>query len=477
MGIRKTLWLAAALVSAAAPGARAQAPAPDSSAAVVDTAAAVPAAGVPGGGAAVEGARADSARGEGGRVESAPADSASVPARPGHIMLAAPGLAAEDAGTDLQAAVNKAKPGSLIRLGAGTYDLAPRPYLEPICGNCQAETTAVNATVGLLVKGENLRIVGPRDGKAVIRTHAGYGIVFDDCHNCGLSEVTVTGGERDTSAAATDAAVMVKNGAVAITDCDIRDNVGDTLTVARTVVGIIGVAGRENSVVTVRGCRILRNSWDGIALYRDSQGVIEANVIDGVDLARGARVGGGRGVGIGCTWNSFASIRGNLVRRYWKGIGVFVDAQVTAQENLVEHVATWGVTLWDAGKGRPSGIFERNVIYDTGACGASIVRATDLPPPPGRFVQNVIVHTGQDPRYDSGEPYCFQLPIARHAVPGDYAVAGNVLFENRIAGGAGAEGDLDRATFENRMRPLWDKLGSWPAVRESDFWKAYGPAN
>ena len=36
---------------------------------------------------------------------------------------------------------------------------------------------------------------------------------------------------------------------------------------------------------------------------------IEDNVIDGVDKAGGRVAGGGRGVGIGLTWNATASIR------------------------------------------------------------------------------------------------------------------------------------------------------------------------
>ena len=30
-------------------------------------------------------------------------------------------------------------------------------------------------------------------------------------------------------------------------------------------------------------------------------------------------------------------------------------AQITVEENVVEHIATWGMTLWDAGQGHPSG--------------------------------------------------------------------------------------------------------------------------
>ena len=197
--------------------------------------------------------------------------------------------------------------------------------------------------------------------------------------------------------------------------------------------------------------------------------MIESNVIDGVDLARGKQIGGGRGVGIGVTWNATATIRGNLIRRYWKGVGGFVDAQITVEENVVEHMAAWGFSLWDAGYGRPAGFFLRNVVYDTGACGASVIRGHEGPPFPGRFVQNVMVMTGQDPRYDEGEPYCHQEPIARHAVPSDFTIAGNLLHRNRIRDDQPAPGDVDTKAFRHRLQTVWDRLNAWPPIRESDF--------
>jgi hypothetical protein len=391
------------------------------------------------------------------------------PARAAELLVAPPEAEVPGALADLESALEEATPNTTIRLFPGTYDLSPKRYVEPTCGNCEAESTRVEATVGLRVSGRGIRILGDSGGGSVVRTHAGYGILFEDCEDCALVAVTVTGGERDPSANATDAAVVAKSSSVSILDCVIRDNIGDSTVVAKTVVGIIGVAGREGSVLTIRGNRILRNSWDGIALYRDAQATIEANIIDGVDLARGEQVGGGRGVGIGVTWNARATIRGNLVRRYWKGIGGFVDAQITVEENIIEHMATWGLTLWDAGRGRPAGFFLRNVVYDTGACGASVIRGSNAPPFPGRFVQNVMVQTGQDPRYDSGEPYCFQEPIAEHAVPESFAIAGNILHRNRVPDDQPAPGDVDDRAFRYRVQTVWKRLIPWPPIRESDF--------
>lgn len=389
------------------------------------------------------------------------------------VRVSPKGSGGSSSSPDLASAVTGAAPGTVVRLERGTYDLAPAPYVESTCGNCEAESTLVLASVGLRVSGVGIRIQGPESGEAVIRTHAGYGILFEDCTDCVLSGITLTGGVRDTSINATDAAVVVKRSRVTVENCRIQENIGDSTVVGVTVVGIMGIAGREGSLLTARRNRITRNSWDGIALYRGASAIIEGNLIDGVDLARGSHVDGGRGVGIGATWDAVAKIRGNLVRRYWKGIGVFVDAQVVVEDNVVEHMATWGLTLWDAGRGRPSGSFSDNVVYDTGACGVSVVRERGEPPFPGRFVGNVLVQTGQDPRYDSGEPYCFQEPIARHAVPEAFVIEQNLLYANRTAADRPASGDVEERIFRERLVAVRAHHEKWPVLRESDFWKGF----
>jgi len=385
------------------------------------------------------------------------------------VTVAPPGSNVPDAVTDLDALFATLPEGSVVQFTPGRYELLPKPYLEDLCGNCPEESTQVVATVGLRITGRGIWLLGPIDGEAVIVTNAGYGLLFDDCRSCNMEGLTVTGGVRDSSANATDAGVVVKRSSVSITNCVIRDNIGDPAMVAKTVVGIMGIAGREGSVMTIRNNSIIRNSWDGIGLYRHAQATIEGNLIDGIDLARGRELGGGRGVGIGCTWNAFARITGNLIRHYWKGIGIFVDAQATVEENVVEHVATWGISLWDAGSGRPTGNIRRNVIYDTGACGVSVVRTSPDSPPPGQFVQNILVRTGQDPRYDSGEPYCFQTALARHAVPDNFPVSANIHYLNRETRGDPGKEDVGRDDFRTRVKVVLEKLERWPRFAESDF--------
>jgi hypothetical protein len=355
----------------------------------------------------------------------------------------------------------------VLQLAPGHYVLEPAAYVDPACGNCEDPSETVPTTLGLRVSGTGVVLRGSHADSVVIHTGAGYGVLFEDCAGCALSGVTVTGGARSPDGRATDAGIVVRRSDVVLERCAVRDNVGDSATVAATVVGIAGIAGREGSDLTVRGCSILRNSWDGIALYRGARATITDNVIDGVDAASGARVGGGRGVGIGMTWDARATVERNLVRRYWKGIGVFVDADATLRENVVEDVLTWGIALWGPGDAAPSARIERNAVHGTGACGVFL----DLPAgrgTPGSLVDNLVLRTGRNPRYDPGEPYCWQRPIARHRVPPGFVESGNLLHDNRQPPEAGSapppEQELARDAFLESARGLVARLARIPAL-------------
>jgi hypothetical protein len=394
------------------------------------------------------------------------------------ILSAAPpgGGSAEDPGRDLAGLVARAGPGETIRLEAGHYELEPRDYVDPRCGNCEEPETPVAATLGLRVSGRELRLVGAGAGETVIHTRSGYGILFEDCEGCALEGVTVTDGARDPDGRATDAAVVVRRSRVLVRGCRIEENIGDPETVREVIVGVAGIVGREGAEIEVRESEILGNSWDGIALYRGAGALIENNRIDGVDAARGETVGGGRGVGVGITWDARAEVRGNLVARYWKGIGIFVDGRATVEENVVEDVLTWGISLWDAGEGKPSGVIRDNAVYRTGACGVAVIRESAGVPEPGELVGNALVRTGQDPKYDSGEPYCYQTAVARHAVPEGFTIRNNLYFENREPGDEPGGRDLpDREAFVREARDLLERLAERPALGESAFLQRFAP--
>lgn len=358
-----------------------------------------------------------------------------------------------------------------ITLAPGHYWLRARDHTDPKCGNCEDPDHTVPVTAGLVLSGRQVELVGGGEGPddVVIHTGAGYGIVFDGCSGCGLRGVTVTGTRRDTVGEATSAAVVIRQGDVHVDGVVIRDNLGDSAVVAKTISGVMGIAVREGGDLTLTNSRIVRNSWDGVAMYRDAEGTLRGNVIDGVDKATGATLGGGRGVGIGLTWNARATVEGNLVTRYWKGIGVFVDAEAEVRENVVEDVLTWGIVMWDADKGTPRAVIERNAIYETGACGANIYDTGEAAEDPGALRDNLVVKTGQNPRYDSGEPYCEQTGIARPAVPEGFEIQGNLLTANRELNDAPGREDLPESEFAARAVPVLKVLRARPALRESAF--------
>jgi len=367
----------------------------------------------------------------------------------------------------LQAILDGARGPTVIELKPGHYFLTPVPYLDLSCGNCEDPTTPVQATRGLFVSGSEIRIRARKPGTSTIHTRAGYGILFEGCQDCSIEGVNVTGGARDEDGKATDAAIVARNSVVRIAGCRIHDNIGDPATVRGTVAGVIGVAGREGAGLLIEDCAIERNSWDGVALYRGSFAIIRRNVIDGVDAASGDTIGGGRGVGIGLTWDARARVDGNLVRRYWKGIGVFVDARAEIVNNVVEDILTWGIALWGAEKGTAAAEISRNVIYRTGACGAMIAREDSPGVEPGSFTDNFLVMTGQNDRYDSGEPYCRQEALAEHTVPRGFRIDGNVFYGNREPGGRPGSQDLGSEEFSGALKLLLNAPG--PALSRSRF--------
>jgi len=357
-----------------------------------------------------------------------------------------------------------------IYLQPGDYYLSPTSITDSTCGNCEEPNQFVPATAGLEISGSYVRITGPEDRSAVIHTNAGYGIYFNHCKRGIIENLSVTGGIRDPDGNATDAAIVVKNSAVTIRNNYIYGNIGDSAIVVKNIIGVMGICGRENSDLTITDNEIIGNSWDGIALYRDATATIIGNLIDGVDKASSKVSGGGRGVAVGITWNARATIDGNLIKRYWKGIGIFVDANVTARNNIIEDILTWGIAYWDAERGKPVGIIENNIIYSTGACGVSITRSQPGPNP-GHLIGNVIVRTAQNPKYDAPDYYCNQCALSISSKPDNFRIDDNQFFNNRRATDTLPDYDISESEFKKYAEDLQNRLLNSALFQQSDFVK------
>jgi len=355
-----------------------------------------------------------------------------------------------------------------VFITTGHYHLIPREIVDSTCGNCQDPDQAVPATAGLVISGNYVRLFGPEGRWAVIHTHAGYGLFFDHCRQGVVENLFITDGARDPDPNATDAAIVVKNSMVTIRGNRIYGNIGDSSLVTGNIVGIMGICGRENARLTILDNEIRRNSWDGIALYRGAEAVITGNLIDGVDRAVAAQAGGGRGVAIGITWDARATIEDNLLRRYWKGLGIFVDARVTARHNIIEEMLTWGLALWDADAGAPTGVIEDNAIYRTGACGVTITLSRPGPEP-GRLSGNVIVETAQNPTYDDPDLYCHQCALSIFSKPDNFIIENNLFFNNRTATPGLPDEDVPLEAFGELAEGIADRLLTTPVLQQSEF--------
>lgn len=369
---------------------------------------------------------------------------------------------------ELQAALNSKGYSKIIYLSSGDYILQPIAIIDSTCANCQDPSEQLPATAGLVITGRQVHLIGPDDHSARINTNAGYGLYFLNCSEGVAKNLTISGGTRNADSRASDAAIVVKNSSVLIENNLIRDNIGDSTLLAQNVVGIMGICGRENSHLTIKSNRIIRNSWDGIALFRKANAVITDNLIDGVDKATSKIAGGGRGVAIGVTWDAKAVIRGNLVKNYWKGIGIFVDGNAVVENNIVEDLLTWGIAFWDAGIGQPAARITKNIVYNTGACGVNLsVKKSNEPE--NSFVQNIIVKTAQNEKYDSPDYYGYQCALSIFNTPHPFQLADNIFYDNRTVQDSLPDYDLEKKEYDEKLEAVLNNIENNYLTQSSFF--------
>ncbi|MFQ5498071.1 MAG: right-handed parallel beta-helix repeat-containing protein [Candidatus Zixiibacteriota bacterium] len=277
-----------------------------------------------------------------------------------------------DRGSDLQAAINYAADGDTLIIGNKDFQAKATEFVDPLCGNCLDPSTEVKASYGFVVKGKALVLIGNKRSRLI--TNAGYGLYFENSNGSVVKNLTITGGRRDSDGNATDAAIVVRRSRVTIENVRIldNDNRSDDTTV---IVGIGGIFGREGAELTISGCSIMNNGWDGIALYRGAS----ANISD-------CLIKDGRGAGIGVTWDACVMAYRNKISGYWKGIGAFGTAWVIAHNNLVHDNLGWGIVA----TGKSYMDIANNVVHHNGNCGVAPWSTESR----GRIVNNIITENG-----------------------------------------------------------------------------------
>lgn len=253
---------------------------------------------------------------------------------------------------NLQKLIDESTDGGTLLLEPGIYEADPVNYTDSLCGNCMEHKTMVHGSRGFIIKNKSLHIKGIDKNKVILKTNAGYGVLFENSVHSSISNVTISGGVRDTSGNATNGGIVLKYSKVRIFDCIISN---DTVRQNKMpVVGICGIVIREGSESIIRNNLISYNTWDGIALYRGATAYIMDNIIQY-----------GRGAGIGITWDASAIVLRNSVSGYWKGIGTFGTSSAVVKNNIIFDNLGWGIVI----SGNSYMLVENNVITRNGNCG------------------------------------------------------------------------------------------------------------
>jgi hypothetical protein len=305
--------------------------------------------------------------------------------------------------SSLQADIDRAIDGDTLIISEGMFTAVPTVYNDPLCGNCLEHKTEVSASYGFIVKNKSLHIKGTSRDKTILATKAGYGFFFITSPNSSITNLTITGGIRDADGNATNAAIVIRNSRVAISNLDIIDNNHriDTL-----IIGIAGVIGREGAEFSVTNCTISGNGWDGVALYRGASAIVTDCLIEN-----------GRGAGIGATWDASCTAYRNIVTDYWKGIGAFGTSWLIARNNAVFDNLGWGIISTH----NSYTDITNNIVHHNGNCGVAIC----APETRGRIVNNIVTANGWEKEW-----VCERVGVLNYGNWSNWEFSHNIVWNN-----------------------------------------------
>ncbi|HOP06099.1 MAG TPA: right-handed parallel beta-helix repeat-containing protein [candidate division Zixibacteria bacterium] len=321
-------------------------------------------------------------------------------------------------GSDLQSVINYAQDGDTLLLGTKVFEAKPSPLVDSTCGNCLDPRTEVIATYGFIVENKSLVLIGKDREGTVLVTNAGYGLFINNSPTTEIRNLTITGGLRDHDGNATDGALVVRRSQVCIREVNIIDN-DHRHEDSSVVVGIGGIVGREGANLMIDHCRLVNNSWDGLALYRGATAIVTDCLIKD-----------GRGAGIGVTWDATCLAYRNEVTGYWKGIGAFGTSWVAARNNLVHDNLGWGIIA----TGQSYMDIANNVVHHNGNCGIA-PWSTECR---GRIVNNIVTDNGWRKEW-----VCPCVGVWNYGDWAKWQFSNNIVFGNK----------------EGEYRDIWDQKG------------------
>lgn len=314
-----------------------------------------------------------------------------------------------------------------IRLAAGNYVLRAVPRQDALL-SCGEQREVRQATVGVVVSGHRVRLVGPEHGDAVIRADATYQILFDDCRDCEIESLTIAADVSDDMQYG-GAAICATESVVRVAGCSIRDDGPVLRADAGPLKWVKGIYGRRGADLVIEFNEIAGNVV-GIALHENAHAIINNNLIEGA----GAIKAGGSAILVTC--EADAMVERNHLRRFTNGIEISGNASLVSRTNIIEEIYADGIVATNPGLGRV--LMEENVIYRCGSAGIAVRADGDQ-----KASRNIVVETGTiNPRASA---------IYIYGARAEAAMRKNTLYDNTVRDKA-LDKDAPREKFWRERR-------------------------
>ncbi len=312
----------------------------------------------------------------------------------------------------------------------------------------------------LRLSGERLNFGAEKAGTVKIIVEARHGLRFERCNHCSMNNldflVKPAFNPIDTlsfvSIVNSDADILTSTFQL---DAPLPSDPSDAESL------VIALEAGEGGRVSIKGNRFSAFNGSSVVVGADARATLRDNLIDGsldvntdtTRVAPGTRPRArvrGESTAVLLKDNATGQLKNNLIKRCYKGVGIRDNADGIVKDNIIEHITTWGVALWQTGDQSPVGMIQHNIIYHTGACGA-MISVTGFEDDLGLFNDNLLVKTGQDERLDAAELFCYQSPLAGHAVPEGFEISGNIMYANRSGDETLPDLDVEGDVFEREL--------------------------
>ncbi len=313
----------------------------------------------------------------------------------------------------------------------------------------------------LRLSGERLNFGADNAGTVKVVVDARHGLRFERCSHCSMRNLDFLI-KPAFNPADTLSVISIENSDADILTSTFQLDAPSPSDPPDAESIVIALEAGEGGRASIKGNSFKAFNGNSIIVGADARATLRDNLIDGSLAVRPdtthaapgitpgrARVRG-EGTAVLLKDNATGQLKNNLIKHCYKGIGIRDNADGIVKDNIIENITTWGVALWQTGDQSPIGLIQHNIIYHTGACGA-MISVTGFEDELGLFNDNLLVKTGQDERLDAAELFCYQSPLAGHAVPEGFEINGNIMYANRSGDATLPDLDVEGEVFEREL--------------------------